>query len=337
MKKLLNLSKKTIYRLLFIAILLAFILAYRFLFYYFTYSRDAYAYANVVNISSVVSGHISRVLIKDNQYVKADQPLVQLDPAPFQYAVNQAKALLSEAKITHQNAQSTIAQYIDKVTEKQTALDTARDHLQRYQELYKQNAISQITVSNAQAKVKTAQAALASAKQLLANMQRQFNQNAIDAATAKLHTAEYNLQHSTIRAPSAGYVTNVYLRAGNYINAGDDLFALIESDTWWIIARYRETVIRRIQPGDNVHIKFDMYPGKAFHGTVQSIGWGINRRQASNEAAESGLEYLKPTEDWIQIAQRFPVRIQIDDLSRDYPLRIGATAYTYVHVDNTGK
>ncbi|WP_019218214.1 hypothetical protein [Legionella tunisiensis] len=74
----------------------------------------------------------------------------------------------------------------------------------------------------------------------------------------------------------------------------------------------------------------DMYPGKVFHGHVGSIGWGINRVQ-SGKVAPSTLVYLEATEYWIKIAQRFPVRIYIDDISSEYPLRIGASATTITY------
>ena len=74
----------------------------------------------------------------------------------------------------------------------------------------------------------------------------------------------------------------------------------------------------------------DMYPGKVFHGHVKSIGWGINRVQSGN-VAPSTLVYLEATEDWIRIAQRFPVRIYIDDLTDEYPMRIGASATTITY------
>lgn len=212
-------KKQLVYKLLFIVLILLAIIAYRFLFYYFTYSRDAYASADVIDISSSVSGQVSDVFVQDNQYVAAKQALLEV--------------------------KSTIA-----------------------------------------------------------------------------------------RAPANGYVTNVTVQKGDYIQAGDNLFALIQNDRWWVIARYRETVIRRIHIGDKVRITFDLYPDKVFHGIVQSIGWGINRKETSSEAAQSSLEYLKPTEDWIQIAQRFPVKIVLTDVDPNYPLRIGASAYTYIYADS---
>ena len=117
------------------------------------------------------------------------------------------------------------------------------------------------------------------------------------------------------------------VRRGQYIKTGEGLFALVETKHWWVVTRYRETAIRLIKPGDKAKITLDMYPGKTFHGHVKSIGWGINRVQ-SGDVVQSTLAYLEATEDWIKIAQRFPVRIFFDDLSPEYPLRIGASAVT---------
>lgn len=137
-------------------------------------------------------------------------------------------------------------------------------------------------------------------------------------------------EHTTVLAPADGYITNFNLRRGQYIKIGEGLFTLIETSRWWVVTRYRETAIRLIKPGDKARITIDMYPGKVFHGHVQSIGWGINRVQAG-DVAPSTLPYLEATEDWIKIAQRFPVRIYIDDLSAEYPLRIGASAKTLTY------
>ena len=104
----------------------------------------------------------------------------------------------------------------------------------------------------------------------------------------------------------------------------------METKKWWVVTRYRETSIRLIKPGDKATITIDMYPGKVFHGHVGSIGWGINRVQTGS-VAPSTLVYLEATEDWIRIAQRFPVRIYIDDVSDEYPLRIGASAETVTY------
>lgn len=154
--------------------------------------------------------------------------------------------------------------------------------------------------------------------------------NQVLAAKAIYDKARYLYEHTTILAPADGYISNFNLRRGQYIKTGQGIFALIETQRWWVLTRYRETAIRLIKPGDKAKIMIDMYPGKVFHGHVDSIGWGINRVQ-SGAVAPSTLAYLEATEDWIKIAQRFPVRIYIDDLSPEYPLRVGASATTITY------
>ena len=162
------------------------------------------------------------------------------------------------------------------------------------------------------------------------NSAKRLDENKIMAALALYDKAKYLYDHTTIYAPSDGFITNFNLRRGQYIKAGEGLFALVETKHWWVVTRYRETTIRLIKPGDKARITIDMYPGKVFHGHVKSIGWGINRVEAGS-VAPSTLMYLEATEKWIKIAQRFPVSISIEDGSPDYPLRIGASATTVTY------
>lgn len=135
---------------------------------------------------------------------------------------------------------------------------------------------------------------------------------------------------TTIYAPINGAVTNLKLVQGDYLTKGQNLFALIDTEHWWIITRYRETVLRKIHVGDKVKILIDMYPWKIFNGIVESIDWGINREEASPLAAPSTLPYIQPTEYWIRLSQRYPVWIRIIDIDKDYPLRVGSNARTFV-------
>lgn len=230
---------------------------YRYFAYYDTRSNDAYISAQVINIAPLVSGPITKIYVKDNQKVKQGERLLEINPLPYQYAAEQAKAKLKIAQI-------------------------------------KQDS------------------------------------NEILAAQAQWEQANYLLKNTILLAPEAGYITNFNLSVGQYVSVGQQLFALIETKQWWVEALYRETAIRLIHPGDKAKIKIDMYPGKIFHGHVSSIGWGINRVHKGN-VADSSLVYIEATENWIQIAQRFPVRITIDDLTDDYPLRIGASATTITY------
>ncbi|MAZ40171.1 MAG: secretion protein HlyD [Legionellales bacterium] len=325
-------ERKFIYRLIIIALIILGVGIYFFLSSFFAYSRDAFLYANVGNINAQVSGPITQLYIrKNNQYVKKGQELIDIDKRPYQYAYQQAQARLTQAKINYKNLAISINTLKDQLSRKQAAAALIADHLMRYQALYQQGDAPQIKVADLQYQQAEVLASLEKIKKEIIIAQQKYNKSGIYEAQAALNQAKYNLNHTIIYAPFSGYVTNFYARVGDHVRKGQGLFALVDNSEWWVITRYRETVLRHIKVGQKVTVWIDMYPGKKFHGEVESIGWGINRFQASSNVRESTLAYLEPTEYWIRIAQRFPVRIRITDLNQNIPLRVGANARTWVH------
>ncbi len=304
--------------------------AYRYFAYYDTRSNDAYVSANIVNISPLVSGPVTKLYIKENQKVKKGEKLIEIDPLPYLYAVQQAKAKLNIAKLNYENEKLTIIKAEQQLKQDQVKLSLSQDHYERYSKLVLKGDTAKITLINLADKIKEQEAAIIESEQRLKIAQINLDDNEILAAQAELDHANYLLNHTTLVAPEDGYVTNFNLRKGQYVETGQGLFALVETNQWWVLTRYRETAIRLIKPGDKAEIMIDMYPGKIFHGHVASIGWGINRVQ-SGSVAPSTLLYMEATEDWIRIAQRFPVRIFIDDLTDEYPMRIGASATTITY------
>ena len=303
---------------------------YRYFAYYDTRSSDAYVSAHVVDIAAILSGPVIHVYVKDNQQVKKGDKLVEVDPRPYIYAAEQAKAKLRIAQLNYKNEQLAIVkaqQYLDQT---QIALSLSQDHYKRYIKLQEKGDIPAITIINLTDKIKEQEAAILAAEQELKIAQTNLDDSPIIAAKAELDEANYLLKHTLLIAPEDGYITNFNVRVGQYIRAGEGLFALVETKHWWVVTRYRETALRLIKLGDKATITIDMYPGKVFHGHVLSIGWGINRVQTGDVVA-STLEYLEATEDWIRIAQRFPVRIAIDDVNEQFPLRIGASAETVTY------
>lgn len=303
---------------------------YRYFAYYDTRSNDAYVSANVINVASLVAGPISAIYIKENQTVKKGQKLIEIDPRPFKYAMDKAKADYKVSQVDYENNKLAITVANERLKQIQSILNLSKDHYRRYQKLQSEGALAEIQLINIEAKIKEQEAQVLAANEQLRIAQINLDDNEVRAAKAKYDKAVYLYNNTLITAPADGYVTNFNLRRGQYIATGEGLFALIETKRWWVVTRYRETAIRLIKPGDKATIKLDMYPGKTFHGHVGSIGWGINRVQAGS-VAPSTLAYLEATEDWIKIAQRFPVRIYIDDVSPEYPLRIGASATTVTY------
>ncbi len=304
--------------------------AYRYFAYYDTRSNDAYVSAHIVDIAAVVSGPVTKLYVRENQSVRKGEKLIEIDPRPYLYSLEQAKAKLSIAKLDYENEKIAITKAEQQLQQNKIMLSLSQDHYKRFAPLQAKGDLATIALVNLVDKIKEQEAAINIAEQELKTAQINFDDSPILAAEAELDQARYLLSHTALIAPEDGYITNFNVRVGQYINPGKGLFALVETRRWWVVTRYRETSIRLIKPGDKADITIDMYPGKVFHGHVNSLGWGINRVQ-SGSVAPSTLEYMEATEDWIRIAQRFPVRIYIDDVSEDYPLRIGASAETVTY------
>lgn len=301
--------------------------AYRYFAYYDTYSDDAYVSAHVVNIKSLVSGPITKLYVIDNQKVKKNDKLILIDPRPYEYAASKAKAELAIAKRNYRNQELEIISAEQGLKQAQLTLKLSQDHFVRFNKLLKKGDIPELRLIDLTATIREQEAAVVSAEQALKIAKQNLDRNPIQKAQAAYNEALYLLNHTLIRAPEDGLITNFNVRVGQYINVGEGLFAFVDTKQWWVVTRYRETAIRLIKPGDKVEISLTMYPGKRFKGHVESIGWGINRVQ-KGDVIPSTLQYMEATEYWIKIAQRFPVRIYFDDLDDDVVLRIGASAAT---------
>jgi len=143
-----------------------------------------------------------------------------------------------------------------------------------------------------------------------------------DQAVADLSTATLNLDRTVIRAPVNGFVTNLTLVVGQYAAIGTKVIALIDSDSYRVEGYFEETKLPVIKPGDPVEIHL-MSGGPELRGHVDSISRGITDRDNSN--GPELLANVNPTFEWVRLAQRIPVRIQIDDIPRGVRISAGMT------------
>jgi len=254
------------------------------------WTRDGQVRANVVGIAPRVAGPISHVLVYDNDQVKRGDLLFEIDPADFQANVDNAKAQLLAAKATLK---------------------------QRSQEMDRQSALAKAKV-NAVQDLQNAQDSLAS------------TQAAVAAATAVLEETELQLGYTKIYAPVDGYITNLNVSEGTYVSVGQQLLALVDINSYWIAAYFKETQLRNIAPGSRVQITLLGHEDEPFEGIVQSVGWGIFVQDGSSGTSTSLLPSVSPTIDWVRLAQRFPVRIRVQEKC-PVPLRIGQTASVAVY------
>ena len=240
---------------------------------------DAYVGAHVVSMAAQVAGPVAQLFVHDNEMVHAKERLFEIDPHPYKIAVQAAEASVQQRKALLINAESISGR-------------TRRMAAHRF--------LSSQASETAQATVKADQAALA-------------------AARAALARAKLNLAHCLVRAPTEGFLSNMRLRPGAYIQAGTPLFALIASRTYWVTANFKETALSHIAVGDRAHIHIDMYPNHRFRGKVIGISGGSG-------TAFSLLPPENATGNWVTVTQRVPVRILILNPSPRWPLRIGTSA-----------
>ncbi|MCF6767342.1 HlyD family secretion protein [Thiotrichales bacterium 19S11-10] len=319
-------KNKYIHRILIIITIIVLYIFYHWYFYYNTSTNYAFTWANTINVSSEVSGQIEQIYVKDYGYVKKGDKILSIDPKPFQYAYNKAKANYDEVKISYQMVQHQIEEANAKL--KQATLDQseANDHFKRISKLYQNKATSEVDYINAKTTLEKTIQAVVSATNNLEIIKSKANQNELNKAQADYDLAKYNLDHTIIISPSDGYVVNLLAQPGSYINDAIPLFGIIETNTWWVVGRFRETVLRHIHIGDKAEVTIDMYPNQKFYGYVDRIGWGINRRESSPYEATSTLPYIQATEYWIRLAQRFPVWVKLTSLDSSTALRVGGNA-----------
>ncbi|MDP9588500.1 UNVERIFIED_ORG: multidrug resistance efflux pump [Shinella zoogloeoides] len=151
------------------------------------------------------------------------------------------------------------------------------------------------------------------------------------SAVAAVDLAKLDLARSTVRAPVDGYVTNLRLRPGDYATAGVTKVALLDAASFWITGYFEETKIRQIHVGDQTRIML-MGFDQPIAGRVKSFGRGIEN---SNDApGHLGLPNVAATFSWVRLAQRIPVRIQIDQVPPGVELAAGMTATVEILTSN---
>lgn len=147
-------------------------------------------------------------------------------------------------------------------------------------------------------------------------------QAAYSSAVANRDLAKVNLQRTTIRSPVNGYVTNLTLRVGDYATTGQSKMSVVDSDSFWIAGYFEETKLPSIQEGDYAHIRL-MGWHQEVAGHVESITRGI--ADTNNNVGEQGLANVDPIFTWVRLAQRLPVRIDIDHVPEGVIIAAGQT------------
>jgi membrane fusion protein, multidrug efflux system len=288
---------------------------------------DAYVEADKVGVSTDVSGIVREVDVTENQRVEAGQVLYRLDALPFQLALRRAEA---QVGIVRNDLNALKANYQDMQAQTKQAqydIDYYDREYRRQQELVSRSVVSQASFDTAHRNLQNAQQKLTSLNQQLAAIAANLNGDPnipverhpryLDAV-AQRDEAARQLDHTAVKAPFAGIVTNVpSIAAGKYLPASMTAFYLVASDHVWVDSNPKETELTYVRPGQSVTVSVDTYPGAEWHGTVESIS-----PAAAQEFAL--LPAQNTSGNWVKVVQRIPMRVRLDTSDANLPpLRAG--------------
>jgi len=299
---------------------------------------DAYVDADVVRMVAQVAGPVVNLPVVDNQAVRAGDLLFEIDPRPFAIAVEQSRAQLAETGDDVSALADAVTSAEAGVHYRQAQLRLAETQWKRVEPLAKIGALPFQDHDKAVAGLDETRAGVIDAKaklaQALANLGAADENNPqIRAAVAQLEYAQLQLSYATVVAPVNGFVTDLTLSLGTYASVGSPMLSLVNTDSWRVVAYYKETQLENIRPGQPARVYLPAYPGVRFEGRVQGTGWGVEQQDSDGAMGADGVPSVSPTVDWVRMAQRFPVRITLVDADPAHPLRKGMRAS--VRIDAT--
>jgi multidrug resistance efflux pump len=289
---------------------------------------DANVRANVIGIAPNVSGPIAALNVVDNQDVAEGTVLFTIDPQPFKVALARAQAALAQTKVELAALKIAVSSAEAEVQRLTEASGYASDHAKRLQTLAAQKAIDEDTLEQAQMAARTAVSAVQKGREELARQQALLGEagaaNAqLQMAEAAVSAAQLNLNYCEVRAPFPCRVTNLNIAQGQYATAGQQVFTLVDTRTWYVIANFQETYLESIRPGMEAEVLLLSYPGQRFRGRVEGVGWAV---LSGDGAPGTGVPEVAQTLNWVRLAQRLPVRIQLDAPVAARPYRMGMSA-----------
>lgn len=278
------------------------------------WTRDGRIRVDVADIAPDVSGLVTEVDVADNMPIHKGQQLFVIDRPRYQFALRQVEAAFQQASAGLQQAEA-------GVQVQNALLAQARRVDVRNRKLG--TLVPTETVEEGAAHVAQLEAAVAQAEAAVSQARA-----ALAQATAARDIAQLNLERTSVLARVDGVAANVHLQPGVYLTAGHAAFGVADAASLHVDGYFEETKLANIHVGDRVTMLL-MGDGRHLEGHVESIAPAIEDR----ERTPSGdlLANVRPTFNWVRLAQRIPVRIHIDQAPPDLRLIAGRTATVVVH------
>ena len=149
-----------------------------------------------------------------------------------------------------------------------------------------------------------------------------------EGVVATINLEQLHLSYCKVIAPFSGRVINLNISAGAHVTTGVPVFSLLDTSRWYVIANFREAEVRHMAPGSEAIVYLTSAPNQRFRGKVQGIGWAV-KPEGELDLPPSGVPYVKRELNWVRVAQRFPVRIEVENPDQDL-FRMGASAVAII-------
>ena len=298
-------------------------------------TTDSSIDADIVHVAAAVGGRIIELPVSENARVAAGDLLFQIDPLPYRLAVEQAAADLNIAEAELETRRRVLStQRSDALIAANQTKNALQNHelamrsLERIRPLASKGYVPKQQLDDAQVLEKDTATKLTQAQEQEAAADRAIDTEAAAEATvlarkAALAIAQRALEDTTVRASHNGLVVSLRVSTGEMVIPSQSLFTLINTDEWFANANFRETELDWIAVGDCATV-FSLIDRKVpIKGVVQGIGWGVTDQDVIN--IPRSVPFVERSMNWVRVAQRFPVRIRIENPPQQL-MRLGASA-----------
>jgi len=326
-------------------------------------SPDVRVIKYVVQVIPQVKGRVIEVPVEPNRLVKKGELLFRIDPTPYQNDLDVAKARLvaDEAKLAQSGAglvdasagarqlQEQLKSASGQLSTLQPRLELARLRVRQNRELVATGAGDRFALEQAEANVADLEGQIATATaneaQITQKLSGQVNgeqasvagaraqlataKAQVDLTRADLANAQWNLDQTSVYAPTSGYAINVQLRPGSYVTAFPVAPAMsFVEETYQVVALYAQNELTLVEPGNDAEFTLKTYPGRVFSAKVDSIVWA----QGQGQVMQSGA--LPQTGAYPQVPGRFPVKFEVAEKDREQFLAAGADGAGAIYTEH---
>jgi membrane fusion protein, multidrug efflux system len=286
---------------------------------------NAQVEAKLVPILPRVSGYVTKLYPEDYAPVKKDSLIAELDDTELQLQLQEMEADLVQAQTDIANAQASIVNATAAVNESQsnvtvaqTRLDKANQDYTRDQNLFRDGAITKKQLDDSKSVLDVAQKQydaarsdvnVAQSRIGVINAQLKKADAIIKLKQTNIEQQKLKISYTKIYATSDGKIGKRNVDIGQYVQAGTPLFTIVDDESFWIVANYKETQIKHMKVGDPVEISLEAYPDLKLTGKIVSF----------SDATGARFSLLPPdnsTGNFVKITQRIPVKIEINEAEK---------------------